>query len=69
MDKNFEVIYQRVRSLYDEVISEGDVTPMEVFGVFLGVIAQEFRTNSTQEKFQEFLEVMRDHPWPEETMQ
>jgi hypothetical protein len=67
-DKFFE-IYGKVRSLYEELIQEEDTTPMQVFGVFLGVIAQEFRDNSTQEKFKEFLEIMQNHEWPKENMQ
>lgn len=69
MSDNFDEIYFIVRSVYEELIQKENITPMQVFGVFLGIIAQEFRDNSTQEKFKEFLDTMKNHDWPKEHMQ
>lgn len=69
MDDNFEEMYVRVRSLYNEFTAREDISPMQVFGVFLGVIAQEFRDHSTQENFKEFLDTMKNQDWPKELTQ
>jgi chorismate mutase len=62
-EDKFEEIYQRVRSLYDEIVFKEQVNPMQVFGVFLGIIAQEFKDHATKAEFDEFLKKMMDVEW------
>lgn len=62
-EDKFEEVYQRVRSLYDEIVFKEQVNPMQVFGVFLGIIAQEFKDHATKAEFDEFLTKMMDVEW------
>lgn len=55
--------YPEFRALYESIINEGG-EPMPLFGVMLGIIAQEFRSYSTKHEFEEFLHYMADASWP-----
>jgi hypothetical protein len=66
---NFEKIYPVIRSTYEDLVYKENISPMQIFGVFLGIIAQEFRQHSSKEKFDEFLETMKNHKWDERSVQ
>jgi hypothetical protein len=68
-DDNFEKIYPLLRSMYEDLVYKDKVPPMQVFGVFLGIIAQEFKEHSTEEKFKEFLDVMKEQEWKKDVLQ
>jgi hypothetical protein len=63
MSDNFEELYPRIRSLYDELVYKENNSPMQVFGVFLGIIAQEFKENASKEEFDAFLSKMMAVEW------
>jgi hypothetical protein len=63
MSDNFEELYPRIRALYDELVYKESNSPMQVFGVFLGIIAQEFKENASKEEFDAFLSKMMAVEW------
>lgn len=64
----FETLYPVIRELYDELVYKQGNNPMQVFGVFMGIIGQEFRENSTKEDFDNFLTSIINLPWEERTV-
>lgn len=63
MEDNFPEMYERVRRVYDELVYKEGNSPMKVFGVMLGIVAQEFKENSTKEEFDRFLTEMMNVDW------
>jgi hypothetical protein len=63
MADNFEELYPRIRAMYDELVYKENISPMQVFGVFLGIIAQEFKENASKEEFDNFLTKMMAVEW------
>ena len=68
MEDNFPEMYEQVRRIYDELVYKDGNSPMKVFGVFLGIIAQEFKENSTKEEFDRFLTEMMKIEWQNKTV-
>jgi thiamine phosphate synthase YjbQ (UPF0047 family) len=68
MEDNFEELYPRIREFYDKIVYEEGNNPMHVFGVFLGIIAQEFKENSTKEDFDVFMKKILEIEWIERTV-
>lgn len=66
MEDNFEELYAKIRKQYDEMVYKDNVSPMSVFGIYLGIIAQEFRDNSSKEEFENFLSKMIKIEWNRE---
>lgn len=62
-ETDFEELYPRVRNLYDEMVYKEGNSPMQVFGVFLGIMAQEFKEHATKEDFDAFLTKMMEIEW------
>lgn len=60
----FEHLYPKFKTLFDLSIQEG-YTAMEVFGIMLGIIAQQYRNYSTKEEFENFLLTVASQGWPE----
>lgn len=69
MDEKFENAYKQAYALYRELIETNQATPMQVFGVFMGIIAQEFNEHSTKEEFDRYLKGMMEVDWNQETLQ
>lgn len=63
-DDVFDQLYPEFRALVDMKLGEG-VSPMAIFGVMLGVIAQEYKKYSSMEEFKEFLIAMAETEWPD----
>jgi hypothetical protein len=55
--------YPEFRALYELLIAEGG-EPMPLFGVMLGIMAQEFRSHTSKQEFENFLHYMADASWP-----
>ena len=66
-EKEFDELHEKIRTLYDELVYKDSNNPMQVFGVFLGIMAQEFQEFSTKENFDAFLTKMMEIPWTKET--
>lgn len=67
MEKDpFNEWYPQVRSLYEEAVGHG-VSPMAMFGMMLGVIAQEFKQHASRDEFIDFLAEMSAVSWPKES--
>ena len=64
----FETLYPVIREMYDDLVYKQGNNPMQVFGVFMGIIGQEFKENATKEDFDKFLKSMIDIPWEERTV-
>ncbi len=64
-DKVFEALYPGFKALYDESIQLG-YKPVEVFGIMLGIIAQQYQMYSNKEEFKDFLTLIQNQPWPSE---
>lgn len=67
-EQKFNELYTRIRKDYDEMVYKDGTSPMSVFGVYLGIIAQEFKDNSSKEEFERFLKEMMKVDWPERTV-
>lgn len=68
MDKDedtFQALYPKFKALYDESIQLG-YKPMEVFGIMLGIIAQQYKMYSTKQEFIDFLTKIQQQAWPDE---
>ena len=64
-DYLIEEVYPILMGVMNESIKKGH-TPMEVFGLLLGFIANEFRRYGySQEEWVEFLVMMSECKWPE----
>lgn len=63
-DDVFEQVYPEFRALVDLKIAEG-ASPMAVFGVMLGIIAQEYKKHASLEEFREFLLAIAEAEWPD----
>ena len=68
MEDNFDELYPRIRAFYDKIVYEESNNPMHVFGIFLGIIAQEFKENATKEDFDKFMEQILKIEWIERTV-
>ena len=68
MEDNFDELYPRIREFYDKIVYEESNNPMHVFGIFLGIIAQEFKENATKEDFDKFMEQILKIEWIERTV-
>jgi len=68
MEDNFEELYPRIRSFYDELVYKENKNPMQVFGVFLGIMGQEFKEHASKEEFDEFLSKMMAIEWTEKVV-
>lgn len=67
-DHKFTELYTRIRKEYDEIVYKDGTSPMSVFGVYLGIIAQEFKDHSSKQEFEEFLTKMMKVDWVEKTV-
>lgn len=61
----FQELYPKFKFLYDESIKSG-FKPMEVFGIMLGIIAQQYQMYATKEEFVDFLTRIQQQAWPDE---
>lgn len=64
-DKEFDDLHAKIRNMYDELVYKDGNNPMQVFGVFLGIMAQEFKEFSNKENFDAFLTKMMEIEWTE----
>lgn len=62
----FDEWYPQFRLLYEQAIGTG-VSPMAIFGIMLGIIAQEFKTHASRDEFIDFLAEMSAVTWPKDT--
>ncbi len=67
-DEVFKALYPGFKALYDESVQLG-YKPIEIFGIMLGIIAQQYQMYSSKEEFQDFLTVIQNQPWPGERKQ
>jgi hypothetical protein len=67
-EDNFEDLYPKIRALYDDLVYKENFNPMQVFGVFLGIMGQEFREHASKEDFDDFLKKMIDIEWNEKVV-
>lgn len=66
-DEIFEEVYPEIRMQYDDLVEKG-ISPMAIFGIYLGIIGQEFKAHGTKEDFDAFLQHMMDIQWSEKTI-
>lgn len=64
----FEKLYTIIRGQFDELAFTEGINPMHIFGVYLGIMAQEFKEHATKEDFDKFLTHMLDVEWTERTV-
>lgn len=64
-EDTFEELYPPFKALYDEAIQKG-FKPMEVFGIMLGIIAQQYQLYSNKQEFIDFLTQIQQQAWPDE---
>jgi hypothetical protein len=67
-EQQFNELYTRIRKEYDSMVYKEGTSPMSVFGVYLGIIAQEFKENSSKEEFERFLNQMMQVEWTEKVV-
>lgn len=54
--ESFDLCYNQIRDVYEGLLKEG-ASPTEIFGVMLGVIAQEFKAADYNEGFNDLLKM------------
>lgn len=64
----FEKLYTTIRGQFDELAYKEGINPMHIFGVYLGIMAQEFKEHASKEDFDKFLTQMLDVEWTERTV-
>lgn len=65
-DVELLVNYQIAEEAFKKLIDRGR-TPMEAFGVILGMVANEFKRHGwTREDFVEFLSTLQETDWPDD---
>jgi hypothetical protein len=72
LNENTEVLdqlYPEIRAQFDKYVHEKGISPMSVFGVYLGIIGQEFSEHATKEEFDNFLKKMMEVEWQPKTVQ
>lgn len=62
----FDEWYPQFRSLYEDAVGTG-VSPMAIFGIMIGIVAQEFKAHSTRDEFIHFLAELSSVSWPKDT--
>lgn len=65
-EDTFQALYPAFKELYDKAIENG-FKPMQVFGIMLGIIAQQYQLYSTKKEFVDFLSTIQEQEWPDET--
>ena len=63
----FEDVYPEIRDQYDSFVEKG-ISPMSIFGVYLGIMGQEFQAHASKEEFDNFLKRMMEIEWVERTV-
>lgn len=66
-DEIFEEIYPEIRMQYDDMVEKG-INPLAIFGIYLGIMGQEFQAHATKEDFDAFLKHMMDIQWSNKTI-
>jgi len=64
-EKTFQALYPSFKALYDESIQLG-YKPLEVFGIMLGIIAQQYQLYSNKDEFVDFLTHIQAQAWPDD---
>ena len=56
----FDTYYPQFRKLYEDAVLDGH-NPLEIFGIMLGIIAQEFIASGDLEGFEDLLTMVMEH--------
>lgn len=62
-DEVLEQLYPEIRAQFDKFVNEKGVNPMSIFGVYLGIMGQEFSEHASKEDFDNFLKKMMEVEW------
>ena len=56
-------LYPEIRAQFEKFVYEKGINPMSVFGVYLGIMGQEFQEHASKEDFDNFLKKMMEVEW------
>lgn len=62
-------LYPEIRAQFEKFVYEKGINPMSVFGVYLGIMGQEFSEHASKEEFDNFLKKMMEVEWQTKTVQ
>ena len=62
-------LYPEIRAQFEKFVYEKGINPMSVFGVYLGIMGQEFQEHASKEDFDAFLTKMMEVKWETKTVQ
>lgn len=62
-DEVLDQLYPEIRAQFDKFVYEKGISPMSVFGVYLGIMGQEFSEHASKEEFDNFLKKMMEVEW------
>jgi hypothetical protein len=68
-DELMEQLYPEIRAQFDKFVYTDGIHPMSVFGVYLGIMGQEFQEHASKEDFDNFLKKMMEVKWETKTVQ
>jgi hypothetical protein len=68
-DELMEELYPEIRAQFEKFVYEKGINPMSVFGVYLGIMGQEFQEHASKEDFDNFLTKMMEVKWQTKTVQ
>lgn len=71
MNDNIEVLetlYPEIRAQFDKYVYEQGISPMAVFGIYLGIMAQEFKEHASKDEFDVFLTKMMEVTWEQKIL-
>lgn len=68
-DELMEELYPEIRAQFEKFVYEKGINPMSVFGVYLGIMGQEFQEHASKEDFDNFLKKMMEVKWETKTVQ